>query len=139
MIVWTIENALKVSVILLSGLILSVVLRRHSAALRHWVLAVAVLCAWATPPLRMVMPVVDSGPWWESAQYLRASYRLSTPIRLLQSNHPSLLITWGWRRPTVLLPAAASTWSRERIDVVMMHELAHIARRDWLWQVAVEG
>jgi TonB family protein len=39
----------------------------------------------------------------------------------------------------VLLPAAAATWSDERLRAVFSHELAHIRRRDWLLHVLAEG
>ncbi len=40
-------------------------------------------------------------------------------------------ITWGLRRPVVLLPDAASAWPDGRLRAVLLHELAHIRRRDW--------
>ncbi len=39
----------------------------------------------------------------------------------------------GVRRPRVILPAAAMVWSRQRLAVVLLHELAHARRRDALW------
>jgi beta-lactamase regulating signal transducer with metallopeptidase domain len=46
-------------------------------------------------------------------------------------------ITWGWRRPTLLLPAeeVLSEWPEERLRAVMLHELAHIHRIDWITQL----
>lgn len=58
---------------------------------------------------------------------------------LLQTPALAIPITWGVRRPRVLLPAAASTWSDERIRAVFSHELAHVQRRDWLLHVLAEG
>ena len=60
-------------------------------------------------------------------------------MRLLQSDHPSLLVTWGWRRPRILLPAGAPAWPDERIRVVLAHELAHVVRGDWVVQLAAEA
>ena len=40
-------------------------------------------------------------------------------------------ITWGWLKPTILLPATASDWSPNRLRPIVQHELAHIARADW--------
>src|SRR4029078_11189598 len=41
-------------------------------------------------------------------------------------------MTWGVRRPRVLLPAAARDWPADRLRAVLAHELAHIARADGL-------
>ena len=38
--------------------------------------------------------------------------------------------TAGWIRPVILLPDEYSTWSRERLEVVLLHEMSHIRRMD---------
>jgi len=43
-------------------------------------------------------------------------------------------ITWGIFAPVILLPKAATFWPRERLHTVLLHELAHIRRRDSLTQ-----
>jgi TonB family protein len=57
-------------------------------------------------------------------------------VRLLQTDHPTLLVTWGTIRPTIVVPAAAADWPADRIRVVLSHEYAHIQRHDWLVQMA---
>jgi len=44
-------------------------------------------------------------------------------------------VTWGWLRPLVLFPADANAWPIERRRAALMHELAHVARHDYLVQI----
>lgn len=43
-------------------------------------------------------------------------------------------LTFGWLKPVIILPKDAPHWSRERLDAVLKHELAHIARHDSVTQ-----
>jgi bla regulator protein BlaR1 len=58
--------------------------------------------------------------------------RLRRPVRLWQSIDNPMPLTWGWRRPVVLLPADATSWPSERRRIVLLHELAHAKRWDCL-------
>jgi beta-lactamase regulating signal transducer with metallopeptidase domain len=55
-------------------------------------------------------------------------------VRLLRSREQSMPMTFGIRRPSILIPAIAGTWTSDRRRAVILHELAHIARRDCLTQ-----
>lgn len=43
-------------------------------------------------------------------------------------------ITWGALRPVILLPAYVRDWPAEKYAAMILHEMAHIERQDWLWQ-----
>ena len=81
---------------------------------------------------------LDGGRWVESAERAAGAYRLRRPVRLLQSDHPTLLVTWGLVRPRIILPRDAPRWTDQRIAVVLAHELAHVERSDWAVQMAAE-
>jgi len=69
---------------------------------------------------------------------LSHAYGLHRPIRLLRGAENSMPVTWGARRPRVLLPGCAAHWSEDRKRIVLAHELAHIHRHDWLFQIIAE-
>jgi TonB family protein len=81
---------------------------------------------------------VDGGRWSEVAAEVAREYGLRRPVVLLQSDHPALLVTWGFVQPKVILPREAQDWPDARIRVVLSHELAHIKRGDWLIQMLAE-
>ena len=89
--------------------------------------------------LRASSSRVTDGRWHRLCADLSRSCGLNRGVDLLLGPRPGLVATWGWRRPAVMLPASASGWSAERMRVVLLHELAHARRGDWLLQLAAEG
>ena len=81
---------------------------------------------------------VTHGRWSDLARDVAQAYGLRRDVVLLESDHPSLLVTWGLRRPRVILPASAAMWCDDRARVVLTHELAHIRRGDWIVQIGAE-
>ena len=61
-----------------------------------------------------------------------------SPVELLISDREISPMTAGIWRPAILLPVGASNWPLERLRVVLLHELAHISRRDCLTQAVAE-
>jgi hypothetical protein len=47
-------------------------------------------------------------------------------------------MVWGLFNPVLMLPASAALWPRARLQAVIMHELAHVRRRDALTQFIAE-
>jgi len=60
------------------------------------------------------------------------------PVRLLASESTGVPVTWGLVRPVLLLPPDHEEWSAERRRAVLIHELAHVARRDSVTHLAAQ-
>lgn len=63
-----------------------------------------------------------------------AELGLRRPVALWSSAAAPVPCTWGLLSPRVLLPSGALEWPSERLRVVLLHELAHVVRRDCLMQ-----
>jgi beta-lactamase regulating signal transducer with metallopeptidase domain len=55
-------------------------------------------------------------------------------VRLVRSDRDVMPLTFGTIAPTIVLPASADQWTDDRRRAVLLHELAHVARRDCLVQ-----
>lgn len=81
---------------------------------------------------------VEEPDWLNLLEELSRKLGIAAPVSLLKSDAVTLPMTWGLRRPVVLLPADAEEWPPERRRVVLLHELAHVKRRDCLTQVLAQ-
>ncbi len=45
-------------------------------------------------------------------------------------------VTYGWRRPVILLPSRVLDLPVELSEAIECHELIHVRRNDWLWVMA---
>ena len=75
--------------------------------------------------------VIDA-PWLPQARTLAAELGISPRVLFLRSSRASMPMAWGIFRPAVLMPADADLWPAERLRIVLLHELAHVKRRDCL-------
>ena len=83
---------------------------------------------------RVTRPVDDEA-WLILVDELSLELGLRRHVRVLQANGPAMPMTWGIRRPAILLPAEANDWTPERRRDVLLHELAHVKRHDFLIQL----
>jgi beta-lactamase regulating signal transducer with metallopeptidase domain/thiol-disulfide isomerase/thioredoxin len=62
--------------------------------------------------------------------------RIRRVVTLLESAAMSTPCVIGWLKPVILLPASALIrLSPEQLEAVLLHELAHIRRHDWLFSL----
>ena len=79
--------------------------------------------------LREAAEVADPGLLAAVAE-CSAELGVRRPVRVLLSPSARVPLTWGIRRPRLVLPADAASWTAARLRVVLLHELAHVLRRD---------
>lgn len=77
-------------------------------------------------------------PWTALVERLSSVLDLHRPVTLLESDEFALPMTWGVVRPVILLPSSAKTWPTSHRETVLLHELAHVKRLDYLTQLAAE-
>jgi len=74
--------------------------------------------------------------WQQALDRLKIRLRVSRPVRLLVSSLVQAPAVVGWLRPVVLVPVGAlAGLPPDQIEALLLHELAHIRRYDYLINV----
>jgi len=90
--------------------------------------------AWVLRRVRQqAQPILDRD-WLALKDELTTQLELRRPVALLGSGETLMPMTWGWRKPVVLLPDGSDQWDEARRRAVLLHELAHVQRADCLTQ-----
>lgn len=82
--------------------------------------------------------------FWKLRRYRRHSTPLdpapswSVEASLLVSEDVASPVTFGWRKPVVLLPAGFTELNSQTQEAILCHEVMHVRRRDWLFTVVEE-
>ena len=82
---------------------------------------------------------VRDAEWLRIVERLSRRLALTRPVALRRSARVTMPMACGLIRSSVLLPADADNWSDERREVVLLHELAHVKRRDCLTQLIAQA
>ena len=69
--------------------------------------------------------------WLAAFERTRWVARRPERIRLMVSDRVASPLSWGWARPVILIDPDALA-DPEEADAILAHEMAHIARGDWL-------
>jgi TonB family protein len=78
---------------------------------------------------------------WRLRRYRRRAWPLAgacAHAEVLLSAEVSSPVTFGWRRPVILLPERFPQLSEPIRQAILCHENLHVARHDWLFTVAEE-
>lgn len=59
-------------------------------------------------------------------------------VKCIMAPHVRVPMAWGFRRPTVLIPESATSWSKSKLRTVLLHEIGHLKRRDQLTTLFVQ-
>ncbi len=100
-----------------------------AAALLSWV-AIGVIGA---RRLSRRAIAVDDDSWTEEIERARRVLGIHRTVDVGVSRDVAIPMVVGALRPRVVIPASATAWSRERLRVVLLHELAHVRRGDIAW------
>jgi uncharacterized protein (TIGR03435 family) len=115
-------------------LLLWVVLVWFAGAMVLWVRLAG---GWVVAARMRSMLVRRAPPeWQQSLQELGTRIGLSRPVRLLVSALVQVPTVVGWLRPVVLVPVGAlGGLPAEHMEALLLHELAHIRRHDYLMNI----
>ena len=76
--------------------------------------------------------VVSDSEYLELKNQLCELLDIAAPISIKTSRALSSPQMWGFWRPEILLPREALLWDTDKKLSVLLHELGHVSRRDWL-------
>jgi beta-lactamase regulating signal transducer with metallopeptidase domain len=75
--------------------------------------------------------------WRERLAELMQRLRISRPVRLLESALIQVPVAVGWLKPVILVPVGMlAQLPADQVESILLHELAHISRRDYLFNLA---
>ena len=82
---------------------------------------------------------LDGAAWRALVERFLALVSFRRDVRL--KSHPEVLVplTWGWRRPVVLLPEGSDSWTDDERASALFHELSHVKRADFLVMLLVRA
>lgn len=82
---------------------------------------------------------LDDGAWRALLERFLASVSLRRRVGL--KSHPDVAVplTWGWRRPVILMPDGSAAWTDDERSSALFHELSHVKRADFLVMLLVRA
>jgi len=78
---------------------------------------------------------VHGGRWERVLDDARTTLGIVRPVRVFVDVTATVPMTWGFIRPVVVLPRAATMWDNAQLRIVLLHELGHVRARDWVFNL----
>ena len=75
----------------------------------------------------------------ESSAFTALRSRIGVRAQILLSERIAGPVTFGFRKPVILLPVCFLEWDSHVQRAVLCHELLHVRRRDWLFTAVEES
>lgn len=83
---------------------------------------------------KQVLPI--DAVWEKHLERLTARLRIPRKVQLLISTHIQVPVMIGFLKPLILLPVAMfNNLTAEQLEAILLHELAHIKRNDYLLNI----
>jgi hypothetical protein len=92
---------------------------------------------WVCWIARTAEAITDAG-WLTLLDEVTATLGFRGRVSLRRSDRTTVPVACGLWRPTLLMPMDADEWSVDRRRVVLLHELAHVKRRDCRLQAVAQ-
>lgn len=94
---------------------------------------------WLVRGLILLREIARRGTVWLEGMNRMNELAKASDIRravlVMVSNEVSVPMTFGFRRQTIVMPAASMQWSAETLRRALRHELEHVRRADWALQL----
>ncbi len=106
-----------------------------------WVAIAGGFLVWLLTGMVSVSRIIRRGRTVTNPEWTRALGAAATSLkfagqpRLVMSDQVEMAFAFDAFTPTIILPASAEEWSDDRRRAVLLHELAHIRRRDLIGHV----
>lgn len=108
-----------------------------------WVAGLVLILARLTAGLCGVRRLTREGTALEDSAWQRLLSRFLSTVFLSRKvdikAHPEVIVplTWGFRRPVVIMPDGAKGWTEDERSSALFHELSHVKRGDFLVMLLV--
>ena len=101
------------------------------------------LLAWlALGVVRLRRVERDAEVWLEGTARMNEiahDANIRRPALVVVSRDVQVPMTFGFRRSTIVLPAAAENWPADELTLALRHELEHVRRDDWFLQLVARA